>query len=188
MYRRGAAKRDPNNKPVKKDVSDSDKYADLLVFGYACKLFRDDEKALYHERGKHLIPWMGDKSIMIDRYDGRGHLHDLSEYDSGSWNTSYQLSEEEARIETLCDEERYLALHTDLLEEEARQEEEYKRLSEALADEGTYTAVAFKYSADYYDPSQPTEEEDANKEHGEKSSPVQGSEERYAHLLFTGRY
>uniref|UniRef100_A0A8C7XJ38 Suppressor of white apricot N-terminal domain-containing protein n=1 Tax=Oryzias sinensis TaxID=183150 RepID=A0A8C7XJ38_9TELE len=106
MYRRGAAKRDHNNKPAKKDVSDSDKYADLLVFGYACKLFRDDEKALYHEHGKHLIPWMGDKSIMIDRYDGRGHLHDLSEYDSGSWNTSYQLSEEEARIEALCDEER----------------------------------------------------------------------------------
>ena len=47
-------------------------------------------------------------------------------------------------------------------------EEEYKRLSEALADEGTYNAVAFKYSADYYDPSQPTEEEDANKESGEK--------------------
>ncbi|XP_041825703.1 splicing factor, suppressor of white-apricot homolog isoform X2 [Melanotaenia boesemani] len=102
--------------------------------------------------------------VLTDRYDGRGHLHDLSEYDSGSWNTSYQLSEEEARIEALCDEERYLALHTDLLEEEARQEEEYKRLSEALADEGTYNAVAFKYSADYYDPSQPTEEEEANKE------------------------
>uniref|UniRef100_A0A3Q4HTU0 Suppressor of white apricot N-terminal domain-containing protein n=1 Tax=Neolamprologus brichardi TaxID=32507 RepID=A0A3Q4HTU0_NEOBR len=65
MYRRGAAKKD--SKPVKKDVSDSDKYADLLVFGYACKLFRDDEKALYHDHGKHLIPWMGDKSIMIDR-------------------------------------------------------------------------------------------------------------------------
>lgn len=55
------------------------------------------------------------------RYDGRGHLHDLSEYDSGSWNTSYQLSEEEERIEALCDEERYLALTSDLLEEEARQ-------------------------------------------------------------------
>lgn len=67
MYRRGAATKDHNNKPVKKDVSDSDKYADLLVFGYACKLFRDDERALYHEHGKHLIPWMGDKSIMIDR-------------------------------------------------------------------------------------------------------------------------
>ncbi|KAM6976010.1 LOW QUALITY PROTEIN: splicing factor, suppressor of white-apricot homolog [Tautogolabrus adspersus] len=175
MHRRGAAKKDHNNKPVKKDVSDSDKYADLLVFGYACKLFRDDDRALYHEHGNHLIPWMGDKSIMIDRYDGRGHLHDLSEYDSGSWNTSYQLSEEEDRIEALCDEERYLALHSDLLEEEARQEEEYKRLSEALADEGTYNAVAFKYSADYYDPSQPTEEEDANREH-EEAEPEESEE------------
>lgn len=50
-------------------------------------------------------------------------MHDLSEYDADSWNRDYQLSEEEARIEALCDEERYLALHTDLLEEEARQGE-----------------------------------------------------------------
>ncbi|XP_076140868.1 splicing factor, suppressor of white-apricot homolog isoform X1 [Alosa pseudoharengus] len=163
MYRRGGSKKDHHNKPVKEE-SESTKYAELLVFGYACKLFRDDERAHFHEQGKHLIPWMGDKSIMIDRYDGRGHLHDLSEYDADSWNRDYQLSEEEARIEALCDEERYLALHTDLLEEEARQEEEYKRLSEALADEGTFNAVGYRYSADYYDPSQPTEEEEANKE------------------------
>ncbi|XP_067114039.1 splicing factor, suppressor of white-apricot homolog isoform X1 [Osmerus mordax] len=176
MFRRGAGKRDHNNKPVKKDVSDSDKYADLLVFGYACKVFRDDERALFHEHGKHLIPWMGDKDILIDRYDGRGHLHDLSEYDAGSWNRDYQLSEEEARIETLCDEERYLAMHTDLLEEEARQEEEYKRLSEALADEGTYNAVGFRYSADYYDPSQPTEEEEANREMAEEAESEENEE------------
>ncbi|KAJ3605227.1 hypothetical protein NHX12_027277 [Muraenolepis orangiensis] len=135
MYTRGKPKKNHNNKPAKRDVSDSDKYADLLVFGYASKVYRDNEKALFHDHGKHLIPWMGDKKITIDRYDGRGHLHDLSEYDCGSWNTAYQLSEEEARIEALCDEERYLAMRTDLLEEEARQEEEYKRLSEALADE-----------------------------------------------------
>ncbi|KAM4763143.1 splicing factor, suppressor of white-apricot homolog isoform 2-T2 [Cyanocitta cristata] len=135
---------------------------ELLVFGYACKLFRDDEKAQYQEQGRHLIPWMGDPKIMIDRYDGRGHLHDLSEYDAeySTWNRDYQLSEEEARIEALCDEERYLALHTDLLEEEARQEEEYKRLSEALAEDGTYNAVGFRYGSDYYDPSEPTEEEE----------------------------
>ncbi|XP_026543347.1 splicing factor, suppressor of white-apricot homolog [Notechis scutatus] len=135
---------------------------ELLVFGYACKLFRDDEKALQQEQGRHLIPWMGEASIMIDRYDGRGHLHDLSEYDAeySTWNRDYHLSEEEARIEALCDEERYLALRTDLLEEEARQEEEYKRLSEALAEDGSYNAVGFTYSSDYYDPSEPTEEEE----------------------------
>ncbi|KAB5549229.1 hypothetical protein PHYPO_G00064990 [Pangasianodon hypophthalmus] len=172
MYRRGASKMD---KPPKEE-SASSKYAELLVFGYACKLFRDDERAMYHEQGKHLIPWMGDNKLMIDRYDGRGHLHDLSEYDAGSWNQNYQLSEEEARIEALCDEERYLALHTDLLEEEARQEEEYKRLSEALADEGSYNAVAFRYSADYYDPSQPTEEEDGSKDNEPEPQEEDGEE------------
>ncbi|ELK26445.1 Splicing factor, suppressor of white-apricot like protein [Myotis davidii] len=101
-----------------------------------------------------------------NKYDGRGHLHDLSEYDAeySTWNRDYPLSEEEARIEALCDEERYLALHTDLLEEEARQEEEYKRLSEALAEDGTYNAVGFTYGSDYYDPSEPTEEEEPSKQ------------------------
>ncbi|CAI5797292.1 splicing factor, suppressor of white-apricot homolog isoform X3 [Podarcis lilfordi] len=41
-----------------------------------------------------------------------------------------------------------------------KREEEYKRLSEALAEDGTYNAVGFTYSSDYYDPSEPTEEEE----------------------------
>ncbi|XP_074828694.1 splicing factor, suppressor of white-apricot homolog isoform X3 [Natator depressus] len=152
---------------------------ELLVFGYACKLFRDDEKAQYQEQGRHLIPWMGDPKIMIDRYDGRGHLHDLSEYDAeySTWNRDYQLSEEEARIDALCDEERYLALHTDLLEEEARQEEEYKRLSEALAEDGTYNAVGFSYGSDYYDPSEPTEEEEQQASREREAAQAENVEE-----------
>ena len=51
-------------------LSDKSRDEDLLVFGYACKLFRDDEKALYIDRGKHLIPWMADEALKIDRSVG----------------------------------------------------------------------------------------------------------------------
>ncbi|XP_004844060.1 splicing factor, suppressor of white-apricot homolog isoform X3 [Heterocephalus glaber] len=172
MYGAGGGRAKPERKGGAKEEAGSGgaggggSRVELLVFGYACKLFRDDERALAQEQGQHLIPWMGDPKILIDRYDGRGHLHDLSAYDAeyATWNRDYQLSEEEARVEALCDEERYLALHTDLLEEEARQEEEYKRLSEALAEDGNYSAVGFTYGSDYYDPSEPTEEEEPSKQ------------------------
>lgn len=47
--------------------NDKNRFDDLLIFGYACKIFRDDEKALYIDQGKHLIPWMGDSNLKIDR-------------------------------------------------------------------------------------------------------------------------
>lgn len=45
-----------------------------------------------------------------------------------------------------------------------KREEEYKRLSEALAEDGTYNAVGFTYGSDYYDPSEPTEEEEPSRQ------------------------
>ena len=50
-----------------KDERDS---KDLFVFGYHCKLYRDDEKAELVNNGALLIPWMGDTSLMVDRYVG----------------------------------------------------------------------------------------------------------------------
>ena len=43
------------------------KQDDLLVFGYACKLFEDSEKAAAFDPEKSLISWMGDESLRIDR-------------------------------------------------------------------------------------------------------------------------
>ena len=47
------------------DGSTNDK--DFLVFGYQCKLYRNDEKASMENEGAMLIPWMGDKVLMVDR-------------------------------------------------------------------------------------------------------------------------
>ncbi|XP_060534171.1 splicing factor, suppressor of white-apricot homolog [Cylas formicarius] len=104
---------------------------DLLVFGYACKLFRDDEKALYIDQGKHLIPWMGDDALKIDRYDCRGALSALKQYeasregyDATRW---LGLNESERKLEELCDQERYYSLQINEEEEQMYKEEEAKR-------------------------------------------------------------
>jgi hypothetical protein len=47
--------------PARKDNED------LFVFGYAAKLFKDDEKAEEQHEGRQLIPWMGNPDILIDR-------------------------------------------------------------------------------------------------------------------------
>ncbi len=43
------------------------KEEELIVFGYSCKLFRDDFFAKATDRGQSLIPWNGDENVMIDR-------------------------------------------------------------------------------------------------------------------------
>uniref|UniRef100_A0A182Q9L5 SURP motif domain-containing protein n=1 Tax=Anopheles farauti TaxID=69004 RepID=A0A182Q9L5_9DIPT len=103
---------------------------DLLVFGYSCKIFRNDERARYIDQGRHLIPWMGDNQLKIDRYDARGALHDLSPYEppQGGYRDRLEgLTAAEQKAEQLCEEERYYSLYHNEVEEEMYQEEARKR-------------------------------------------------------------
>ncbi|CAB3245950.1 unnamed protein product [Arctia plantaginis] len=136
-----------------------EKKEDLFVFGYSCKLFRDDDKALHIDQGKHLIPWMGDETLKIDRYDARGALHDLSRLEAppGGYDWRVELTKDQQDVEQLCDDERYRALHTNEDEEEMYKEEELKRLHAA-----GYGQVGFNYEtpAEPSPSSQPTTEVD----------------------------
>ncbi|ETN63198.1 hypothetical protein AND_005095 [Anopheles darlingi] len=105
-------------------------FDDLLVFGYSCKIFRDNERARYIDQGRHLIPWMGDNQLKIDRYDARGALHDLAPYEPppGGYRDRLEgLTAAEQKAEQLCEEERYYSLYRNEVEEEIAQEESLKR-------------------------------------------------------------
>eukprot|EP01137_Pigoraptor_chileana_P005108 Opistho-2@47753 len=70
------------NKAPRHENKTADDAPEMLVFGYSCSLFRDDNRALVMEEGKHLIPWMGERDLMIDRYDARALLHEKALFDA----------------------------------------------------------------------------------------------------------
>ena len=112
-----------------KDAASDDKFEDLLVFGYAAKIFDgSDDRARYVDQGRHLIPWMGDASTLIDRYDVRGHLTDLSEFEQNDRNGWIApLTDKEKAVEEACDLERYAELREDINDKITFEEEELKR-------------------------------------------------------------
>jgi hypothetical protein len=91
---------------------------DLTVVGYSSNLYHDDFNALKCDN--QLIPWNGDENLLIDRYDCRGHLYDLTDYDADflekNRDKSCRYSNEEIEIERICDEERYMFLNEALNE------------------------------------------------------------------------
>ncbi|KAL7742555.1 hypothetical protein ACLKA6_004001 [Drosophila palustris] len=151
---------------------------ELLVFGYACKIFRDDEKAREMDQGKQLIPWMGDVNLKIDRYDVRGALCELSTYEAppgGYGNRLEYLSSEEQRAEQLCEEERYLFLYNNEEELRLQQEEDLKRLQQETSG-GNYSQVDFHYDGQ----SASTAASDATSPMPESTTPTDESELPYS--------
>ncbi|XP_011305382.1 splicing factor, suppressor of white-apricot homolog isoform X2 [Fopius arisanus] len=82
-----------------------------------------------------------------ERYDGRGALGDLRVHEppSGGFDQRTVLTEDELKVEQLCDEERYRSLYNNDAEESMYHEEEMKRLHQALGSEHTYGQVAYNY-------------------------------------------
>ncbi|CAF3358969.1 unnamed protein product [Rotaria sp. Silwood1] len=152
------------------------KEEELIVFGYSCKLFRDDFSAKAIDRGQSLIPWNGDENVMIDRYDCRGHLSDLTLWDSDlirnkqSNNEENFLNEEEKRIEEECDQERYLELYRNIEKEALQHEETIKRIN---SDKNAYNQVGYTYDDSN------NSKESSNKTTEETSQPVDDDDDEY---------
>ena len=118
---------------------------ELLVFGYGCKLFRDDEKALMVEQGHFSVPWMGDHSLRIDRFDARGNLTKLENHEAltDELKKEEYMTPDEIKTETMCNEERYRAMKiADEAEARFNQEELDKRVDQQGAE------IGFSYDQD----------------------------------------
>ena len=112
---------------------------ELLVFGYGCKLFRDDEKALLVDQGHYSVPWMGDQSLQIDRFDARGNLTKLENHEALGHELKKEeyMTPDEIKTENICNEERYRAMKiADEAEAKFNQEELDKRVDQQGAEIG----------------------------------------------------
>ncbi|XP_024944748.1 splicing factor, suppressor of white-apricot homolog isoform X2 [Cephus cinctus] len=90
------------------------------------------------------------RQLYVSRYDGRGALGDLRIHEppTGGFDQRTILTEDELKVEQLCDEERYRSLYSNDAEETMYHEEEMKRLHQALDSENTYGQVAYNYNED----------------------------------------
>ena len=72
-------------------------------------------------RGVFLFFFCGNliRLLCVYRYDGRGALADLRVHEppSGGYDQRTMLTEDELRVEQLCDEERYRSLYNNDMEE-----------------------------------------------------------------------
>lgn len=148
----GILRRDTVAQPV------HDRYnSELLVFGYQCKIYRDDAKATWIDQGKHLIPCPSNTSLKVDRYDVRGALADLSKYEPppGGYDDRLEhLSPAERRAEELCEEERYWSLYN-------HDEDFYQDSNDGTASNGATIGFTYDTPEQSSETPKPDDEEDS---------------------------
>uniref|UniRef100_A0A2K6WGH0 SURP motif domain-containing protein n=1 Tax=Onchocerca volvulus TaxID=6282 RepID=A0A2K6WGH0_ONCVO len=142
----------------------------LLVFGYASRIYANDDRAEWIAEERHLIAHPADSQLLIDRYgwnfmhaqvwarwwyDCRLHLPSIEALDiacitaesnnqtGNGYDCPAELLEEE-----MCEEERYKDMHEDIKRLEQEEEEKQKRAE-----------IAFNYDENYKEASSSSEEE-----------------------------
>lgn len=100
-------------KKEEKEAEAAKELQHIIALGFECKIFHDDAAALAVEEEKHLIPWFGDTSLMVDRYDVRLLLDDRKLFRT---NKKHTPTQEELDEEATLDYERYYDL--EMYEEE----------------------------------------------------------------------
>ncbi|EUB63643.1 Splicing factor, arginine/serine-rich [Echinococcus granulosus] len=126
------------------DQSQLEGRGDLRVVGCRCSLFNDPEKSLEINSGKLLVPWANNSNLTIDRFDCRGYLQDVTEYDADSIVQRLgSQTAEDADLEEMCNYERYLELQTDTHDVAILQGDNPNKETEGAI--GTYTTVGFSY-------------------------------------------
>ncbi|CAH1793228.1 unnamed protein product, partial [Owenia fusiformis] len=100
-YKRRAERRRDYYERIKADPS-----IFLRVYGRPAKINLDPAVAIAAESPKSMMPWQGDTSNMIDRFDVRSSLDIIPEYK----RTPSHQSEEEEKEEHRCNYERYRTL------------------------------------------------------------------------------
>lgn len=105
------------------------------AYGRSCILFADNDLAASLDAEEHLQPWLGDDTLMVDRYDVRLLLQDdaqISPSSHRSVNTSQTTNED--TIESELEYERYRDLQPELRNPR-------KQPEPAVAEEGAYKAI-----------------------------------------------
>ncbi|CAD5232942.1 unnamed protein product [Bursaphelenchus xylophilus] len=139
-----------------------DENEDFLVIGYESRLFPQDPANTRSDQDL-LIPWNDDESLLIDRFDCRLYLLDLSEKTIGKPGKSEETDNHDELEEEMCEQERYKDLEARIKQDEREEREEKRKRAE----------IAFNYDEEKIKSDDELEESD-EEEANEAYQPPQG--------------